>query len=125
MVGDLISSVEMEREGSERLSTETGGLSALQGVSFSTSSLRVLTGVARARDFEAGLFVAPNPEAMVLKAPVAPTVMALRPKLAVLGMIVTGRRRTLVKPARTFRLTWAGFREERKVGSERASSSSV
>lgn len=64
-------------------------------------------------------------EANVLNAPVAPYVMALKPSSAVLGMMVTGRRRTLVNPARTFFLTWAGLEEARKVGSEMARSEAV
>lgn len=67
----------------------------------------------------------PPNDANVLKAPVAPMVMALRPYEAVMGMMVTGRRRSLVNPARTFRFTWAGLDEARKVGSEMASADAV
>jgi hypothetical protein len=64
-------------------------------------------------------------EAKVSMTPVAPYVIAFKPYEAVFGMIVTGRRRTLVKPARTFFLTWAGFDDARKVGSDTASADAV
>jgi hypothetical protein len=35
--------------------------------------------------------------------------------LTVSGTIVTGRRRTSLKLARTFRFTWSGLAEDRKV----------
>lgn len=64
-------------------------------------------------------------EAKVSMTPVAPYVIAFKPYEAVFGMMVTGRRRTLVKPARTFFLTCAGFDDARNVGSETASAEAV
>jgi hypothetical protein len=47
---------------------------------------------------------------------VLPVTMAFTPKVTVRGTMVTGKSSTSRNPARTFRLTWSGFDEERKVG---------
>lgn len=138
--GREVEGVECERETRDEEDEEVGGRGSppqadeLDSMEGGRTTVGVVGGLStedgsagvRAREVDADPPERPPPsEANVLKAPVAPVVMALRPNEAVLGMMVTGRRRTLVKPARTFFLTCAGFCEARKVGSDMARSEAV